>query len=154
MRKQLESFDECIINNAQKIFPIFSRVALFIVYFWFGLLKVIGYSPAGPLVEELLKKTIPFLTANQFIFYFGCLEMLIGVLFLIPKFSRVVIFILAIHMITTAGPLVMLPQIAWQTWFVPTLEGQYIIKNLLIISTAIGIVTGIQPWKAQKTSKK
>lgn len=154
MKNQLAKIDQYIITCSQKIFPIFSRLALFVVYFWFGLLKVIGYSPAGPLVGELLKKTIPFLTPDQFIFYFGLLEMLIGVLFLIPQFSRLVIFILCLHLITTAGPLVLLPQIAWQGWFVPTLEGQYIIKNLLIIATAMGIVTNIKPWsKAVGKSK-
>jgi uncharacterized membrane protein YkgB len=147
MNKYLAKFDQTIITFSQKIFPIFSRLALFTVYFWFGLLKVIGYSPAGPLVGELLDKTLPFLTPDQFIFYFGLLEMFIGILFLIPQLSRLVIAILVLHLITTAGPLFLLPQIAWQNWFIPTLEGQYIIKNLLIIATAMGVVSGITPWK-------
>jgi len=147
MNKYLAKFDQTVITFSQKFFPIFSRLALFTVYFWFGLLKVIGYSPAGPLVEELLNKTLPFLTPDQFIFYFGLLEMAIGILFLIPQLSRLVIAILVLHLITTAGPLFLLPQIAWQNWFIPTLEGQYIIKNLLIIATAMGIVSGITPWK-------
>lgn len=147
MQEFLVKFDRVIIGTAQKFFPIFSRIALFIVYFWFGILKVFGLSPAGPLVGELLQKTIPFLTPDQFIFWFGLFEMAIGVLFLIPKLSRLVIFVLVIHLITTAGPLVLLPQITWQAWFVPTLEGQYIIKNLLIIATAMGIVTELHPWK-------
>jgi uncharacterized membrane protein YkgB len=114
MKKYLAKFDQTIITFSQKIFPIFSRLALFTVYFWFGLLKVIGYSPAGPLVGELLDKTLPFLTPDQFIFYFGLLEMFIGILFLIPQLSRLVIAILVLHLITTAGPLFLLPQIAWQ----------------------------------------
>jgi len=153
MKKFIISFDQKIILNIRKIFPIFSRVALFIVYFWFGLLKIIGLSPAGSLVADLLKKTLPFITADQFIFYFGWLEMLIGVLFLIPKLSRLVIAILLIHLITTAGPLFLLPQITWQSFLVPTLEGQYIIKNLLIIATAMGIIAELQPWK-ETSSKK
>lgn len=147
MTKLLNTIDEKIILNIKKVFPIFSRFALFTVYFWFGLLKVIGLSPAGPLVGELLNKTLPFLTPEQFIFWFGCFEMLIGILFLIPKLSRLVIAILVVHLITTAGPLVLLPQIAWQSFMVPTLEGQYIIKNLLIIATAMGLVSEIHPWK-------
>lgn len=153
MNKYLAKFDQTIITFSQKIFPIFSRLALFTVYFWFGLLKVIGYSPAGPLVGELLDKTLPFLTPDQFIFYFGLLEMLIGTLFLIPQLSRLVIAILVLHLITTAGPLFLLPQIAWQNWFIPTLEGQYIIKNLLIIATAMGVVSGITPWNTSTAPK-
>lgn len=147
MRKHLAKFDENIINKSRKYFPLVGRLALFTVYFWFGALKVIGLSPAGPLVAELLKKTIPFLTPEQFIFYFGIFEMLIGLLFLIPKLSRIVIGILVIHLITTAGPLILLPQITWQSPLVPTLEGQYIIKNLLIIATAMGIISELKPWK-------
>lgn len=147
MKKHLAKLDENIINKSRKYFPLVGRLALFTVYFWFGALKVIGLSPAGPLVAELLKKTIPFLTPEQFIFYFGILEMLIGLLFLIPKLSRIVIGILVIHLITTAGPLILLPQITWQSPLVPTLEGQYIIKNLLIIATAMGIISELKPWK-------
>lgn len=147
LRNQLSKLDQYIISFTKKNFHSFSRIALFVIYFWFGLLKVIGFSPASPLVEELLTKTLPFLTATQFIFYFGWLEMLIGLLFLIPQFSRAVIFILGLHLITTAGPLILLPQITWQTWLVPTMEGQYIIKNLLIIAVAMGIASQINPWK-------
>lgn len=147
MHKLLIKFDQTVIHSAQKYTPGVARFALFTVYFWFGLLKVLGLSPAGPLVAALLQKTIPFLTPEQFIFYFGWLEMAIGLLFLIPQLSRAVILILALHLITTAGPLVLLPQITWQSWFVPTLEGQYIIKNLLIIATAMGITANLKPWK-------
>lgn len=147
MHKLLVKFDQAVIRSAQKYTSLAARLALFIVYFWFGLLKVLGLSPAGPLVGSLLRQTIPFLTPEQFIFYFGWLEMAIGLLFLIPQLSRAVILILALHLITTAGPLVLLPQITWQNWFVPTLEGQYIIKNLLIITAAIGITANLEPWK-------
>lgn len=154
MKNPLAGIDQNIIHCIGKIFPTFSRLALFIVYFWFGLLKVLGYSPAEPLVSELLKKTLPFLGADQFIFWFGWLEILIGILFLFPRLSRLVIFILVIHLITTAGPLFLLPQITWQGFLIPTLAGQYIIKNLLIIATAMGIVANLQPWKTAPTLKQ
>lgn len=147
MKKTLQELDQSIIKNSGKYFPIFGRFALFTVYFWFGLLKVLGLSPAGPLVAELLEKTLPFIAPEQFIHYFGLLEMAIGLLFLIPRLSRFVVIILIAHLITTAGPLVLLPQITWQGFLIPTLEGQYIIKNLLIIATAMGIVSGMKPWK-------
>lgn len=49
------------------------------------------------------------------------------------------------HMITTAMLLFILPQVTWSGFFVPTLEGQYIIKNFLIIATAIGIAANLGP---------
>jgi uncharacterized membrane protein YkgB len=43
-------------------------------------------------------------------------------------------------MITTAGPLFLLPDIAWQSFLAPTLEGQYIIKNIVVVALAATIL--------------
>lgn len=115
------------------------RLSLFIVYFWFGILKLVAESPANPLVANLLEKTLPFLTFDQFIIGFGAFEMLIGILFLIPQWTRLAIALFVPHMLTTLLPLFLLPAIAWQAPFVPTLEGQYIIKNVVIIALIISL---------------
>lgn len=122
-----------------------ARIALFVVFFWFGILKVIGSSPAGEVVENLFRETIPFMDFGTFYLGFGLLECLIGVLFLIPRLERVVLPLLMLHMFTTFGPLVMLPEITWQSMLVPTMEGQYIIKNLVIIALAVGIAANLHP---------
>lgn len=131
--------DSLIINFFRAISVPFAKLAVFVIFFWFGLLKVVGESPANPLVKDLLEKTLPFLTFEQFIVCFGVFEMLIGLTFILPKFERVAIFLLAIHMVTTFLPLVMLPEVVWQSSWVPTMEGQYIIKNLAIIGLAMGV---------------
>lgn len=115
----------------------FGRFALFIIYFWFGILKVVYISPANPLVDSLLQATMPFMSFNTFIVLFGLFEMLIGILFLIPKLQKIAIALLIPHLVTTVMPLLLLPTISWQTFMTPTLEGQYIIKNLLIASVAL-----------------
>jgi len=117
------------------------RVALFLVYGWFGFLKIIFISPANLLVGSLLEKTLPFITFNQFIFWFGMFEVLIGVLFLLPKMEKIALSLLAVHLVTTFMPLIVLPSVTWQGWFIPTLEGQYIIKNILIVSCAFSLAT-------------
>lgn len=117
----------------------FSRFAIFLVYFWFGLLKVLGTSPASPLVLALLDKTMPFMAPDTFLVLFGIFEMIVGALFLFPKFMKLALILLSVHLITTLMPLIMLPKFAWQGFLVPTLEGQYMIKNILIIAIAIGI---------------
>ncbi|MBI3420968.1 MAG: hypothetical protein HY006_02795 [Candidatus Sungbacteria bacterium] len=104
-------------------------------------MKIIFISPANPLVSSLLEKTMPFITFNQFIFWFGMFEVLVGVLFLLPKLEKIALTLLGLHLITTFMPLVMVPSVTWQGWFVPTLEGQYIIKNILIISCAFSLAT-------------
>ncbi len=150
MHQKIENFDSRLIQTCQKLALPFARVALFVVYFWFGFLKIIDVSPANPLVEQLQQRTLPFLTFHEFIVFFALFEMLIGLLFLFPKMDRVVLPLFAMHMLTTFLPLVFLPEVTWQAVFVPTLEGQYIIKNLVLIAAAIAITSRTKPLKEKK----
>lgn len=135
------------IETSKKIAIPLARISLFIIFFWFGSLKLIDASPANPLVESLLNITLPFIGFNQFIIFLGIWEMVIGIVFLIPKAERIAIVLLIPHMITTFMPLIFLPGIAWKSFLIPTLEGQYIIKNLLIIALAVSILSSIKPIK-------
>jgi hypothetical protein len=53
-------------------------------------------------------------------------------------------------MVGTFLPLVTLPAVTWQGAFLPTMEGQYIIKNLLIISGAM--VVGAHLYDRKETA--
>lgn len=143
----LKSLDKEIIYFFQKISGPVSRFGLFVIFFWFGLLKVIGLSPASQLVQNLFEQLIPFMSFNIFLICFGLFEMLIGILFIIKGLERIVIPLLFIHMITTFLPLIFLPSETWSHFMVPTLEGQYIIKNLALIAAAIGIAAHLHPAK-------
>jgi uncharacterized membrane protein YphA (DoxX/SURF4 family) len=114
----------------------FGRVSLFIIYFWFGLLKLLGQSPATPLVLALFEKTpvISSLPFNVFYVLFAIFEILIGILFLFPKLTKYTTWLFILHMITTTMPLILVPSMVWQAPLSPTLEGQYIIKNLALMS--------------------
>lgn len=118
----------------------FGRFAIFLLYFWFGLLKILQVSPAGPLVENLFYQTISFMSFGTFYILFALFEMLIGVLFLFKRTQRAALVLFLFHMVTTIMPLALLPTMTWQDMFVPTLEGQYIIKNIVLLALAL-IVT-------------
>ena len=92
-----------------KLSFILSHLALSVVFIWFGTLKFFGISPANELVDALLQKTLPFISFDVFIIILATIEVLIGILFLIPKMERVAISILIIHMLTTIVPLFLLP---------------------------------------------
>ncbi len=139
--------DLMFLRFFKKIQGPVSRIAIFVVFFWFGILKVLGFSPAEGIVEDLLLSTIPFMEPSTFILLFGIFEVLIGTMFLIKGLEREVIPLLALHMVTTFMPLVFLPTVTWSGFLIPTLEGQYIIKNLVIIATAIGIAANLHPLK-------
>lgn len=119
----------------------FARAALFIVYAWFGALKLFDASPANPLVASLLEKTLPFISFGQFIILLGVFEIVIGALFLLPRLKRVTAVLFGVHMVMTTAPLILLPALAWQSWFVPSLEGQYMIKNIVLLALALTVLT-------------
>lgn len=115
------------------------RVSLGIIFIWFGILKPLGLSPAAPLVLATVD-WMPFLSAEQWLSVIGWWEVAIGVAFLFRKTIRVAIALLALQMVGTFLPLVMLPSVTFQEGrfpYAPTMEGQYIVKNLLIISAAL-----------------
>lgn len=137
--------ESAFINFSKKHFLWFSRFALFIVFFWFGILKLFDSSPANPLVQDLLEKTLPFMSFDTFIILLGIAEMIIGLAFLIKGFERLAILLLIPHMATTFMPLILLPSVTWTGFLTPTLEGQYIIKNLLIIALALVVGANLVP---------
>ncbi|MES3628749.1 MAG: DUF417 family protein [Longimonas sp.] len=113
------------------------RISIAIVFIWFGGLKVIGMSPA----EELVKSTIYFLPADLFYPILAWWEVLIGVTLLWRPLNRVAILLLFLQMPGTMLPLVLLPDVCFTSIpFGLTIEGQYIIKNLVLISA--GLVVG------------
>ncbi len=114
------------------------RISFAVIFIWFGLLKPLGLSPA----EGLLKQTVtwlPFGSPENWLYIIGSWEVVIGIFFLFKKTSRIAIALLFLQMAGTFMPLVFLPSVTYQNGnpFTLTLEGQYIIKNLLIISGAL-----------------
>ena len=115
------------------------RVSLAVIFVWFGILKPLGLSPAAPLVKATVG-WMPLFSPDGWLAIIGWWEVLIGLTFLTRKTSRIAIALLAMQMAGTFLPLVLLPQVTFQPGhfpYAPTIEGQYIIKNLLIISAAL-----------------
>jgi uncharacterized membrane protein YkgB len=96
-------------------------------------------SPAGNVVHTIYEHTAWFIPWKLFILSFGAYECIIGIILLFPGKEKWALYMLVPHAITTFAPLVLLPGLTWKQPFVPNLIGQYIIKNLVIISLAIFI---------------
>lgn len=129
------------------------RISLGIVFFWFGVLKFFpGSSPA----EQLATKTIAVLTFGVVkpavsIYLLASLEVLIGTLLISRLFLRTTLFLLFFQMLGTVTPLFIFPSETFSSFpFVPTLEGQYIIKNIILISA--GFVIGSTVRKGSETT--
>lgn len=118
------------------------RVSLGIVFFWFGILKFFpNLSPA----QDLATHTITVLTfglvpPNVSLPVLAAWEVVIGLGLISGKFMRATLLLLIVQMMGTITPLVLFPNLAWSVFpIAPTLEGQYIIKNLVLVSAAIVI---------------
>lgn len=117
------------------------QISLAVIFIWFGLLKPLGISPAAELVKSTVN-WMPVFNTGEWVSIIGWWEVIIGVCFLFKKTIRIAIALLAMQMAGTFMPLILLPEITFQPGkipYAPTIEGQYIIKNLLIISAALVI---------------
>lgn len=137
----LSGLDERIAGFMRRYGHTALRYSLAIIFIWFGVLKPLGISPAEPLVL-LTVDWMPVFAPATWLAIIGWWEVLIGVLFLFRPTLRFAIALLALQMVGTFMPLVILPSITFQEGGIPyglTMEGQYIVKNLLIISSAMVI---------------
>tara|TARA_B000000437_G_C11551223_1_gene267274 strand:+ start:167 stop:607 length:441 start_codon:yes stop_codon:yes gene_type:complete len=136
--KNIKTYDELdifITKFMSKWGITFLRYSLGVIYIWFGILKPFGLSPAQELVENTVYW---FDNPKTFVPILGWWEVVIGLTMCIKPLIRVSIFLLFIQMPGTFLPLILLPEVCFNNFpFGLTLEGQYIIKNLIIISAAL-----------------
>lgn len=153
MKKQkisITKLDLRLIDFFNRAFVPFARLSIFLIFFWFGLIKLLGLSPASPLAEALTAQTVGIQYFDMLFYLLAALECIIGILFLVPKATRAVIPLLLAHMAVVCSPLLLVPEYTWQQFGVPTLEGQYIIKNAVVVAVAIGIAASTQPLHTKK----
>jgi uncharacterized membrane protein YkgB len=123
------------------------QLSLGVIFIWFGALKPFGDSPAN----EVITKTVYWFDPDIFIPILGVWEMAIGICLLVTPLIRVGLFLLALQMPGTFLPLVLRPEICFiDIPFDLTLEGQYIIKNLVLIGAAIVVGSRLVPLAEKK----
>lgn len=133
-RDEFERIDRRISAWMQAWSVPIVQTAIGVVFVWFGALKVIGISPAA----ELVVKTVYFVPPEVFVPVLGVWEVLIGLFFLYRPLIRLGILLLFLQLPGTFLPIVLLPDVVFTTFpYGLTLEGQYIVKNLVIIGAAI-----------------
>ena len=142
----LKKFDVKLIEFLNRVSLPVLQISLGIIFIWFGVLKIFGDSPAN----DLITKTIYWFDPAIFIPVLGVWEAAIGICLIVPAFIRVGLFLLALQMPGTFLPLILLPEVCFQSIpFDLTLEGQYIIKNLVLIGAAIVVGGRLTPLHAK-----
>ncbi|GAB4577310.1 MAG: DoxX family protein [Anaerolineales bacterium] len=146
MQKRYDLFNQVdihITNWMARYGVLLLRISLGVVFFWFGVLKFFpGLSPA----QDLATRTIGVLTFGLMpdrlsILLLAAWECLIGLGLIFGVFMRATLLLLFVQMLGTVMPIFMFPaEVFAKIPYAPTLEGQYIIKNLVLISA--GLVIG------------
>jgi putative oxidoreductase len=115
------------------------RIALALVFVWFGALKIGGVSP----VRELIAQTLPFIDPDVSLPVLGVVEVAIGLALLIGRFPRLTLLVLAGHLVGTFLSYPMAPELMVQhgrPWEL-TADGEFVLKNLVLISAALVLIS-------------
>lgn len=126
------------------------RVALGIVFVWFGALKVLEVSP----VSDLVASTVYWVDPDWFVPTLGVVEIVIGIGLIGGWQLRWVLLVFLAQMIGTALVFVVRPEVAFQDGnpLKLTVEGEFVIKNLVLI--AAGLVVGSTITAKQPLTEK
>jgi uncharacterized membrane protein YphA (DoxX/SURF4 family) len=122
------------------------RISIGLIFLWFGVLKFWpGLSPADQLATETIDLlSFGLVTGDLARVLLAILETAIGVGLITGKFMRLTLLLLVGQMLGAVTPLFLFPELTWSQPFVPTLEGQYILKNIVVVSAALTIGAAVR----------
>lgn len=129
-----------------------TRVALGVVFLWFGAIKFVpGWSPAADLAARTIDRiTFGVVTPEIGLPLLAAWESLIGIGLLLGRFLRLTLLLLFVQMPGTMLPLVLFPAETFTAFpHAPTMEGQYIIKNLVLVAAAIVVGATVRGGELQ-----
>lgn len=128
-----DSWIDSFARWCQRAAPRLMRAAVAVIFLWFGLLKLCGRSPAAGLVSD----TFFFLPPAVAVPALGASEVVIGLCFVLRRFLGVGVALLLLHLPGTFLSFLVVPERCFAgSLFVLTTEGEFIVKNLLLISGA------------------
>ena len=138
MKGRFDRLDSAVVRFMARYGILFLRVALGLVFIWFGALKVFRISP----VADLVAQTVYWVPADFFVPFLGCWEIFVGVGLLFGVLLRTVLFFFFLQMTGTFLVLVLRPEISFQQGnpLLLTTIGEFVVKNLILISA--GLVVG------------
>ncbi|MFW6724440.1 DoxX family membrane protein [Streptomyces sp. MAR4 CNY-716] len=118
------------------------RISIGIIYLWFGIPKFFpGVSPAEALASKTVERlTFGVIEGTAASVVTGTLETVLGLLLISGRLVSLTSIGLLAHMAGTFTPLFIFPKETWEGFCIGTLEGQYILKNLVIVAAAFVVI--------------
>lgn len=145
-RQAIERADIEVTRAAERQGPTFLRLALALVFLWFGALKL---RPGGNAIEDLAGDTIHRLTLGRVhprraVFALGVVECGVGLGMLSRRTVRPALVVMAFHLLGTSSPLAVFPRRCFDRPWAPTVEGQYIVKNTVLAAAGFELLSRSQ----------
>jgi uncharacterized membrane protein YkgB len=121
-------------NQLYNIIPQLLRVSFGVIYVWFGILKFFpNYSPAEEIAKQTVDRIVLGLIPTEYSYFMlAALETTIGVCLLFNLWKKYIPFIALGHLVMTFSPLLLFPSLTFNSLGIPTLLGQYVLKNLVL----------------------
>ncbi len=143
VRKKAERLDERLRPLLARIGVPLLRISLGVVFLWFGLLKIFDVSP----VSGLVAKTIYWFDPDVVIPALGAFEVFVGTCLVAGRLMRIALPLLVLQMAGTFMVLVLLPDVAFRDSnpFLLTVEGEFVVKNLVLLAAALVIGSRLAP---------
>ncbi|MBB5801426.1 putative membrane protein YkgB [Saccharothrix ecbatanensis] len=141
MRKNLRRITIEIIDRYQRDQVAVQRVVIGVLYVWFGGLKVIpGLSPVDDLAGHAMSViTMGLVKPSVSMPLLAVAEILIGIGLISGKLPRITVIVALGHMAGIFLTVFILPGEIWATWGVPTLNGQYVVKNAILVCALLNV---------------
>lgn len=134
MHPTLDAFDRRIGQWMQTYGHITHRLALAFLFLWFGLLKTYGHKTA----TSLLAHTVYWGSPGVMVPVLGWWEVAIGLCLLFRRLIRIGLLLLVIRLLGTLLAFFLLPEVCFNgSVLVPTPEGQYLVKDLVLFTAAM-----------------
>ena len=134
---KISKLDKLMVKDMRKWGIPVLRVALGIVFLWFGALKIFGVTP----VADLVGQTYSFFPVTEFLVFLGVWEVVIGIGLILKIFLRFVLAILWLQMLGTFIASILEPSIFFNgNIFLLTIEVEFLVKNLVLVASGIVIV--------------
>lgn len=143
VRKKAERLDERLRPLLARIGVPLLRISLGVVFLWFGLLKIFDVSP----VSGLVANTIYWFDPDVVVPALGAFEVFVGACLVAGRLMRIALPLLVLQMAGTFMVLVLLPDVAFRDSnpFLLTVEGEFVVKNLVLLSAALVIGSRLAP---------
>lgn len=152
MYATLERIDNRVTGVLRKWSEPALRISVALVFIWFGALKIFDVTP----VTELVANTVYWFDPDWVVPTLGVVEAAVGLGLLFKVALRSVLALFFLQMLGTFLVFIVQPDVAFVDGnpLLLTTEGEFVVKNLVLLSAGLVIGTTVSPARTEAADKQ